>query len=231
MTVPSKILLGRGSPRSNIREVESLNESLPCDKLIVRFVGEYKAYMIMKDEFMKRPDYTHLVLATDDIVVKPEHIVQLQKDLDEFDYPVISGMMNVDQDDDVHVNLTWELPIKDRKHRQYNNIRREMIADEPDIFQVAFSGFPLMAIRRDIVKPYIFAADKVFQGFPPYRGASLDLVFCWYCKENNIPVMVDKRIDMKHLRASGTNRVGKKHTKVEYWHDGIIEQISRAELR
>ncbi len=231
MTSKLKILLARGSPRSNILAVEIWNDEIPCDKIIVRYVGEFKAYQIMKDEFLKRPEYTHLVLATDDIIVKPQHIIQLQKDLEEYDYPVLSGMMNVDEDDKTHVNLTDTLPIKGRQHRAYQWYRREFLPKE-DIFQVAFSGFPLMAIRRDIVKPYIFAADKVFAGLPPHRGASLDLVFCWYCKENSIPVMADKRINMLHLRKSGTMRVGKKHPKAIFWEYGKIPvDIKRDELR
>jgi len=185
----------------------------------------------MKDEFLKRPEYTHLVLATDDIIVKPQHILQLQKDLEEYDFPVLSGMMNVDEEDEAHVNLTDVLPIKGRQNREYKWYRREFLPKH-NIFQVAFSGFPLMAIRRDIIEPYIFAADKVFVGFPPHRGASLDLVFCWYCKENDIPIMVDKRINMKHLRQSGTMRVGKKPTEVLFWeYSKIPVKIKRDELR
>ena len=230
MTGKSKILLCRGSPRSNIPRVEAQIGNLPCDKLVVRFVHEFKAYEIMKDEFLRRTDYTHMVLATDDIVVRKEHIEQLIEDIEQYDYPVISGMMNVTHGEEEHVNLTWSMPIKQRQHRQYQWIRRDELPNK-DIFEVAFSGFPLMAIKRDIVKDYIFAADKVFAGLPPHRGASLDLVFCWYCQENNIPVMADKRINMEHLPKSGEHRVNKKHPKIEWHHDGIIEEIKLAELR
>lgn len=204
----SKILLGRGSPRSDIKIVESLNGILPCDKLIPRFIPEFKAYQMMRQYFLDHKEYTHLVLATDDIVVKPKHVTQLIKDIEKFDYPVISGMMNVDQGDEINVNLTRALGMKNRRLRAYKWIKRIELPDE-DIFQVAFSGFPLMAIKREIVKDYIFQADRVFEGKPPDRGASLDFVFCWYCQDHNIPVMVDQRIDMKHLRKEGTMKLDK----------------------
>lgn len=210
------LLLFRGSPRSNIENVEMWNEKLPCDKLIVRYTLEHPAYKIARDFFMAHGEYTHLVIATDDIVVKPKHVEQLIKDLQEKDYPVLSGMMNVDQADVNTVNLTRTLPTKERRGRHYKHITRKELEGSEDFFQVAFSGFPLMAIRRDIVEKFPFDADRIYQGLDGSRGASLDLVFCWNCQENAIPVWVDKRIDMKHLRSSGKNLVGKKEKVTEF---------------
>jgi hypothetical protein len=113
-------------------------------------------------------------------------------------------------------NICYKIGMKDRALRKYEWIKKSDITEK--YLTVEFAGFGLTAIRRDIVEQYpIFAADKVFQGFPPHRGASLDFVFCWYCKENNIPIVVDTAIDMKHLRKSGTHRVGSKHPKIEHW--------------
>ena len=94
--------------------------------------------------------------------------------------------------------------------------RREVFVQD-NIFQVAFSGFPLMAIRRDIVLKVPFDADKVFEGLPPHRGASLDFVFCWYCMERDIPIHVDKRIDLKHLRTKGGLMLNDKKREIEFW--------------
>jgi len=188
------LLLGRGSPRSNIEIVEIWNRKLSCDRIIPRFTSEHKAYREMREYFLTHEQYTHLVLATDDIVVHPEHIDQLIEDLEVEDYPVISGIMNVEQTDVTYVNISMTLPIKDRKHRQYKWLTRDDLKNKPDIFKVAFAGFPLMAIRRDVVSKIIFDADRVFEGKAPDRGASLDTVFCWYCKERDIPIVVDQRI-------------------------------------
>lgn len=220
-----KLLLARGSPRCYIPAVEENNPKLPCDRLIVKYFPEWHAYQIMRNFFLQRKEYTHLVLATDDIVVTPKDIQQLSRDLSRCDYPVLSGLMNVDLDDQVFVNLSMSLPMKDRKLRKYSWMTRDEVFVKEDIFQVAFSGFPLMAIRRDVVEKLSFDADKVFQGLPPHRGASLDFVFCWYCSERNIPIMVDKRIDLLHLRTSGGLEVNKKEKKVELYVKGEPMQV------
>ena len=170
--------------------------------------------------FLRNPEYTHLVLATDDIVVEPHHVSLIERDLQRLDPPVLSGMMNVDLDDEVFVNLSMSLPMKDRRLRKYSWLTRDDVFVKEDIFQVAFSGFPLMAIRRDVVNKLSFDADKVFKGLPPHRGASLDFVFCWYCQEGDIPIMVDKRIDMLHLRTAGGLKIDKTKEKLMYYLKG-----------
>ena len=211
------LLLARCSPRSDIVEVEQENAKLPCDKLIPRYYFEYEAYRTVRNFFLKQKDYTHLVLATDDIVVKPEHIIQLQKDLEEKDYPVLCGLMNVDQDeymkDNGNLNISLELALKDRKLRHYTWIKRKDLPKD-DIFLVKFNGFALMAIRRDIVEKTPFATDGIFRLKGAECGASVDFVFCWFCHDNNIPVYVDRRIDMQHLRAMGRIKHGEISTKL-----------------
>lgn len=175
----------------------------------------------MRNFFLRNHDYTHLVLATDDIVVKPQHIARLLSDLAKHDYKVLSGIMNVDLDDKIRVNLSMSLPMKDRRLREYHWMtRKDLFLKTEDIFQVAFSGFPLMAIRRDVVEKVNFDADKVFEGLPPHRGASLDFVFCWYCQQKDIPILVDKRIDMLHLRTAGGLMVKKKQQQILFYLKG-----------
>jgi len=184
------------------------------------YYPEHHAYKIMRNYFLRHKEYTHLVLATDDIVVKPEHIINLGKDLQKNDWPVLSGLMNVDLDDKVFLNISMSLPMKNRRLRSYSWLTRSEIFVKEDIFQVAFSGFPLMAIRRDIVEKVPFDADKVFEGLPPNRGASLDFVFCWYCQDKNVPIMVDKRIDLLHLRTKGGLMLNNKHKHVKVYQIG-----------
>ncbi len=225
------LLLFRGSPRSNIENVEMWNDKLPCDKLIIRFTSEYKAYQRARQEFLDRPEYTHFVIATDDIVVLPKHIERLQKDLEEHDFPVLSGYMNVEQTDTENMNICNKIGMKLRTLRKYEWIKESDLPDD-EFIQVEFAGFGLTAIRRDIIESYpIFAADKVFHGEPPHRGASLDFVFCWHCKEKEISIMVDTGIKMKHLRKSGTHRVNTKAGRCElHKYGGIMQDLNRAGL-
>ena len=147
-----KLLLARASPRCNIPEVEE--QALPCETLRVCFYQEYFAYQEIK-KFFLNSDYTHLVLATDDIVVKPEHIKQLEADLEDFNVPVIGGMMNVDQKDYPDGNLAITLQTPDYLAFYYWWLNPETLPKE-DIFKVIFNGFCLLAIRRDIVEKYDF---------------------------------------------------------------------------
>ena len=221
------LLLFRGSPRSNIQEVEEWNDKLPCDTLIIRYMQEIPAYWRAREEFLKG-SWDYLVIATDDIVVKPEHIEQLQKDIDENPFPVISGMMNVDQHEYMkkngNLNICETLALKDKKLRYYDWYKRETLPNK-DIFQVKFAGFGLTAVRRDIVEKIYFAGDGIFKERGMQFGASLDFVFCWHCHEKNIPIFVDKRIDMQHLRASGISKVGERHSEI--WLNGSLLELCR----
>lgn len=221
-----KLLLFRGSPRSNIEEVENYNPQImeECDILNIRYCFEFDAYKWARDYFLEHKEYDYFVIATDDIIVKPEHIIQLKEDLKEFKFAVISGMMNVDEKDypDGNLNICSCLALKDKKLRHYDWLDKTRLPKD-DIFQVKFSGFPLMAIRRDIVEMFPFATDSIFKGKGMQFGASLDFVFCWYCHEYGIPIYVDQRIFMKHLRTHGTHQAGER--KKEVWlNDKMIQK-------
>ena len=230
-----KLLLFRGSPRSDIDEVERWNSKLPCDTLIVRYVNEFMAYEYARGFFLNHKEYDYLVIATDDIVVTPKDITQLQEDLDggipydliqkqerkEKYYPVLSGMMNVDEEDYEdqwgNLNICTELATKDRTARFYVWVKNNQLPIE-DIFNVKFAGFGLTAIRRDIIEipGFNFASDGIFRGTGVEHGASLDLVFAWFCQENHIPQFCDQRINMHHLRHHGMSHVGERAREVEW---------------
>ena len=220
-----RLLLFRGSPRSNIEKVEVENPNLQkeCDILNIRYSFEFDAYKWARDYFLAHNEYDYLVLATDDIVVKPEHIIQLKKDLEEFKFAVISGIMNVDEKDypNGNLNICTCIAMKDRKLRHYDWLDLTRLPKD-DIFPVKFAGFGLTAIRRDIVELLPFHTDSVFKGTGVASGASLDLVFCWYCHERGIPIYVDKRIFMHHLRTHGIHQAGER--KREIWlNDKMIQ--------
>jgi hypothetical protein len=204
------ILLARASPRRNIPEVEE--QILPCDVLHVNFYQEYFAYQHIKSEFMKG-NWEYLVLASDDIVVKPEDIIQLECDLTQHKPMVLGGMMNVEEHDypDGDLAISHELLI-------WCGMRWLKSKDLPkeNIFKVLFNGFSLLAIRRDIVENFEFTADCYMRDKKADKafGANYDLVFCFWCKKNGIPIYVDKRIHMKHLRRSGRTRLGEENPSI-----------------
>jgi len=214
-----KFLFFRATPRGNIEEVEKHNPELMkiCDMLQVKYTPEYEAYGIARDDYFLKNDYDYLILATDDIVVEPYHLRLLIRDIKDSDLPVFSGMMNVDQEEYMdqwgNLNICPSLPSKNRRERNYEWYKRNTLPQE-DWFSVGFAGFGLTAIRRDVVEQFTFDTDSVYKNNGPAAGASLDLVFCYNCKENDIPIYIDQRIDMKHLRTSGTSQVGIREKEV-----------------
>jgi len=205
-----KLLLFRGSPRSDIEQVEKWNHKLPCDMIIIRYTHEIPAYREAREYFLRHTEYDYLVLATDDIIVLPKNVRQLQRDLDKRAYLILSGMMNVDEDDfpDGKHNISHDLPNKLRSARIWNFIKPSEL--EPKfIFLVGFAGFALTAVHRRVVEQIQFAGDGAYGKYTRDEGASLDLVFAYDCKDLNIPMFVDRRIKMHHLRLHGTFNVGK----------------------
>ena len=215
-----KLLLFRGSPRSDIERVEHYNIQLPCDVLIIRYTDELPAYRWARNYFLKHTEYDYLVLATDDIVVKPHHIIQLQEDLLKEQYTVLSGIMNVWEEDwpDGNQNICAILPNKIKSARKYQWAKPNEMPN--GIFDAEFAGFGLMAIRRDVVSKFTWAGDGRYKGHGDNSGASLDFVFCNDCKENDISITVDSRIKLQHLRQSGHNHVGEKAPTTLLFRDG-----------
>ena len=122
-------------------------------------------------------------------------------------WPYLQNHQQNYQQKNGRLNICHILGFKDRKLRSYEWITRDDLPKD-DIFLVKFAGFGLTAVRRDIVESIPFAGDGVFKGKGMEFGASLDFVFCWTCHENEVPIYVDKRIDMEHLRSFGTFNVG-----------------------
>jgi hypothetical protein len=198
------ILLARASPRRNIKEVEE--QVLPCDVLHVNFYQEYTAYQEIKKYFLNT-EYEYLVLATDDIVVRPEHIIQLEADLIKYRPKVLGGIMNVEEGDYPN-GLMAVSQIYDNQEIHFM-LGREVLLS-PIIFTVTFNGFCLLAIHRDIIANYEFVGQNHMRDKNAGKadGGSFDMAFCHYCNENNIPIYTDRRIFMKHLRRSGKTRIG-----------------------
>lgn len=185
---------------------------------------EADAYFLIRDYFLNHAEYTHLAIGTDDIVVRPDHIQRLASVLAETDYPVLTGTMNVYQEDVQELNITPpdQIPSIVWADRVYRWIYRIDVPKytkdgKQPIIQVGFSGFPLMVIRRDVVERIGFANDSATNNIPYPAGGSLDVHFCHACKQLNIPIFADTRVDMFHMRTSGTMQVGKQPPQVVIW--------------
>ena len=130
------------------------------------------------------------------MVVKPQDLTRLIAGLNRYDYPVLTGMCNIDNAP-ANKNLvagtpTKHVPKDDVVMRRYvwmSTKSKRMRKGE--IFPIGYAGFPLFAIRRDIVEQIPFRNDGI---------CCIDVFFCWDCYKAKIPIMLNPKINMVHLK-------------------------------
>lgn len=189
-----KILFGVPTP-FEFKLVQKYQDELNVDIIRPKFYPEIQAYRIIRDYFLKNQEYTHLAIACSDIVVRPEHFFRLIEDLKEFNYPVLSGMMNLALEFPEVYNITRNVVEPERPYYDWFTSSDKMA----DFEKVWFSGFPLMIIRRDIVERIPFERTSDLLGIDKEINC-LDISFCWRCYENKIPIFADTRIKLLHLK-------------------------------
>ncbi len=182
------------SPRDIKVVIETFNE-LKYDKLWVKyFFDELLAYKIMRNFFLEHKEYTHLVIAPDDLLTPPNTVEKLVNDAKKYD--VISGICNFNCDSfetfdtdlaiDYYHNLGREYLLKnDVPHYKYYIKQKDFrkskkpTKEYKGIKRVAFQGFALTFISRKIVEqvPFqtrgrgidsCFSADLLLKGIEQY---------------------------------------------------------------
>lgn len=216
------ILYGIPSP-FDFPVVERFQPFINCDKIIPKYFEEVDAYEIIRWFFRTHGEYSHLAFGCSDIIVKPEHLKQLEDDLRENDYPVLTGIMNIALEAINVYNVTSN-PIEPSNPAFMWYTDKETLG-EP-IKQVQFSGFPLMCLRRDIVERFDFEGLHDYlarhgNDNPALVNGSLDTVLCWKFYQEKIPIMADMRIKMLHLKQlinkSEKPLTGTKPPRVLFW--------------
>jgi len=193
-------LLAIPSPR-DISQFKEHVDKLRIDKLWLKYYQEIEAFGRMRDYFLKHKQYTHLIPLPDDLIVKQYDLTRLLTDIRRHNYPVISGICNVDNQPENKGNYNIcdlkHLPTADPVTRQYvwiNSRSKSITRGQP--FRVSYMGFALVAIRRDIVEMIPFRND----GY-----CCIDTMFCWDCHRADIPIYVDPKINMLHLKIADGN--------------------------
>ena len=181
----------------HIPEIDYHLDKLDCDRLTFNYL-EYPEQFIELDKFKENIDeYDYIVIATNDVIVKQENIDQLRKDIrGECNPPVICGCFNLDINHNFDkLNICERLP----KNDIYDWYKK---SDVNGMIEVEFAGFPLMAIRSDIFKRYV------------WTGALLanDVRFCKWCKDNEIIIKCNTDNRMLHLRHYGEPPINKTHS-------------------
>jgi len=193
------------------------------DKIIVKHHLSQNAYKIGMQRFFSGK-YTHLLISHDDYLGSPNHIKQLIKDVEEHDFPVVSGWSNVSFSSDL-ASVSVRLPKVDGKRV----LSYEMISMDDVLlskygfpfFKARFVGFPLTLIRRNVLgkvpfRPFISVTDRLTRDL---RGIMFDLAFALDCNKQGVPITVDSRVFMLHYGKSAEMykhiQIGK-NRKVEF---------------
>jgi hypothetical protein len=147
-------------------------------------------------EFFLDNAYSHLVLCPDDLLVTPTDLIQLIDDIKLGFGRVVSGMCNVDSKhskSSLNITTPENLPHANPRLRRYEWITTESMERRTDKepFKVGYSGFPLMAIDKDVLAELPFRNDG---------QCCIDVMFCWDCAQRNIPIYVDPKINLLHLK-------------------------------
>ncbi len=183
------------SPR-DIPQVIQEHDKIPFHKIYSKNMPEVPAYAQFRNYFLEHQEFTHLVICPDDLVVTKKDIEELIKDLEENDYPVLSGICNVGGGNLFEkVAITHNLPMIHQSNYEWWS-KGELVSTNKKILKVGFSGFPCMFIRRDIVEQITF--QGIDCGSRQFRA--LDLKFAHNCNDENIPIHVDTEVLMLHLK-------------------------------
>lgn len=162
-----------------------------ADRYIAKYYNEKQAYKFLRDYFMDHPEYTHMVILPDDLIILPIQFERLRGNASK--YPVLGGFFNRNWQDR---NL-WSCIVEGRNPPAWmtlGEIEQEVFAhgDNP-ILPVRQDYFGCTFIRRDVV-------EKVgeFHAFTP--GASgYDYAFSLDCAKHQIPMYCDTRVQLLHL--------------------------------
>jgi hypothetical protein len=180
------------------------------DKLIIRGYKHNEAHQISRKFFLER-NYTHLLIACEDVMYTPDHIKLLLCDAYKNNFKIISCTSNWD-----FINDWLNITFKDMRGVNvytayaYNFIKlKELLKYQTfenkyfPYVKVKFVGLPLTLIDREVVekvefKPYKYVQDWVLGRFVR-RGIMHDLQFSIDVLNKGYDIIVDTRCLLLHF--------------------------------
>jgi hypothetical protein len=201
-------------------------KSIPCDQVHISYFPYPYPHRIAENFFHAHKEYTHLLLIPNDLIVTKDHYNMMLEFVSKYDLAVGAGVCNVDTAKyENHLNVCLRLPEISYQTRRYRWLaesqRLDLLRRGIDFLQVEFAGFPFMWVRRDVLeKTRINWLESQTNESPIWEsngGYSNDLAFCHNLKKHDIPIVVNLRCKMLHLRYAGEQQIGKKAPKVKYF--------------
>jgi len=224
---PRKLELSEIKPIMIIRSPRDLPEVQKCfdnlkqvDKLWIKYYNDVEAHKIAIEWVALHPEYTHIILISDDVYVSEDALNLLLDDICTYDFPAISGCSNMcntyktgrlmcsyceKQIEHPTINVIIEpFPYLDKfgvrskciylgaMPENYAFLTSSFREKNQRIFQCFFQGHSLCAIRRDIFEKH---------GCKSYIMPDLnsdDFAFAVDLAEDCIPQFTDLRVYIPH---------------------------------
>jgi hypothetical protein len=210
------LLIVSPSPRK-IKSFEIKLQKLNTKYDIFREKGnmdEVNAYKECRDFFLSHPEYTHMAILPDDLLVDLKHVDKLVADLEQFDYDVLSGICNFACTTKNFFNRMTCIPYANygavdqlAKTGRFDYFRQTMTRDDlkklkedlakkPNrIIRVALSNFPFTIIKRHVVEKIEFGINLM----------GVDTVFFQSLLNKGIAAYADLEVEMLHLKGIEEN--------------------------
>ena len=194
-------------------------EKIPCDKLFINYIPYPWPHRIARDYFLTHPEYTHLMIIPNDLIVTLKDYRKMVRNID--NYPmidVICGVCNVDTEQEKdYWAICQNLPaLGSMDYQWYPSKIKEYL--QGAIIRVPFAGMPFMCMARHVIEGLTRNEAR-----PGYDGTELfgkdgfatDVHLCHNLWNNHIPIYCDTSIEMLHLRYKYDMLVGKKDPNCE----------------
>ena len=206
-------LIALPSPRDFQTIKDALDKIQEYDKLWIKYSPEHVTYPIIREQFLKNKQYTHLVICPDDLLIDDKNKLELLfKDyesfpLDQRDKIILSGYCNVDtSENSKYANVTQYDVSNTRQGRTYQWFTLEELEGKTEddfLIPVQFAGFPLMVIPRSAIEQIPFKNDS-FTGIFDGNGCCVDVMFCNDAIAKGYSIFVDSRVRLYHLKYNDT---------------------------
>lgn len=178
----------------SVRQIPRVMESwgdIPYDKFLVRMMLEPRAYKTGREFFIDHEEYTHIVIAPDDMVIDYDSFMRLKNDVIEYGFSNISGLANLGQNDpDIYSCKPVGVPLGQNTKGSY--YEKHNLPDS--IFEVGFTGFACQWIERKLVEKLSFT------GWCNGGKGCMDAQFSKELSDMGIPQLVDPDTYFPHLR-------------------------------
>jgi hypothetical protein len=198
-----------------IAQFEEAIIKIKADKLHINYFPQHIAYPLARIEFLKREEYTHFVLVTDDLIVTPRDYDLLKGECN--DYDVISGWGNnwLYGPWAEYSSVSFSMPpyppsggtIEDYHFTPIKTLEAMLV--KGPIVPVPHQGTMFTFLKREIVERIPFRHDC---------GCCVDALLSHDLAKQGIKQYVDLRVRMLHLKDSAipVTLVGKKPSEIVF---------------